>query len=42
MGECSVASVAEMVKREVGFSVILLDSKLNPLIESEATSGLEY
>ena len=42
MGECNVASVAEMVKREVGFSVILLDSKLYPLIDSEATSGLDY
>ena len=42
MGECNVASAAEIVKRQVGFEVILLDSKLYPLIESEATSGFDY
>lgn len=39
MGECNIAFVEEMVKHEVGFSIILLDSKL---IDSEATSWLEY
>ena len=31
MGECNVDSVAEMVKAQVGFDVVLLDSKLYPL-----------
>lgn len=30
------------MKHEVGFGIILLDSKLYPLIDSEATSWLEY
>ena len=31
MGECNVDSVAEMVKAQVGFDVVLLDSKPYPL-----------
>ena len=42
VGECSVKAVAEMVKRQVGFHAILLDSKLYPLIDSEATSGADF
>lgn len=42
MGECNVETVAEMVKSQVGFDVILLDSKLYPLIANHSTSGLDY
>ena len=42
MGECNVETVAEMVKAQVGFDVILLDCKLYPLIANDSTSGLDY
>lgn len=42
MGDCSVVKEAEMVKRQVGFDVVLLDSKLYPLISSDATSGIDF
>ena len=31
-----------MVKRQVGFDVVLLDSKLYPIINNDATSGTEF
>ncbi len=34
MGDCCVAKGAELVKRQVGFETILLDSKLYPLISN--------
>ena len=42
MGECNVTTVVEMVKNQIGFDVILLDSKLYPLIANDSTSGLDY
>jgi len=42
MGECTVSKVAELVKRQVGFEVVLLDSKLFPVIDNESTSGPEF
>ena len=42
MGECNVDTVAELVKAQVGFEVILLDCKLFPLIANNSTSGLDF
>lgn len=42
MGECTVSKAAELVKRQVGFDVVLLDSKLFPVIDGESTSGPEF
>ena len=33
---------ADMVKKQVGFDVILLDSKLYPLIANESTAGIDF
>lgn len=41
-GECTVGTVAEKVKAQVGFDTILLDSKLYPVLENDATSGIEF
>jgi hypothetical protein len=41
-GECTVGIVAEKVKAQVGFDTILLDSKLYPVFESDATTGTEF
>ena len=41
-GECTVGIVAEKVKAQVGFDTILLDSKLYPVIDNDATSGIEF
>ena len=41
-GECSVSCVLDMVKRQLGFEAILLDSKLFPLTNNESTSGEEF
>ena len=30
-GECNVVTASEMVQKQVGFSIVLLDSKLYPL-----------
>lgn len=42
MGECNVDTVAELVRAQVGFEVILLDCKLYPLIAHDSTSGLDF
>lgn len=43
LGECNVTSVSEMVKAQLGgLEVILLDSKLYPIMDNEATSGVEF
>lgn len=42
LGECNIETVADMVKNQVGFEVISLDSKLYPLIANDSTSGLDY
>ena len=41
-GECTVGIVAEKVKAQVGFDTILLDSKQYPVLENDATSGIEF
>ena len=41
-GECNVTTTAEKVQKQLGFSVILLDSKLFPITESETTSSSEF
>ena len=40
--ECSIPSVAARVKDEVGFDVILMNTKCNQITDSEATSGLDF
>ena len=40
--ECNVTSVSDMVKTQLGLEVILLDSKLYPSFDNEATSGVEF
>jgi hypothetical protein len=40
--EFNLCSVAEKVKKQLGFPVILLDSKLGPLIENESTSAAGF
>ena len=39
--QCNVSCVTDLVAKQVGFSVILLDSKCYPLPSSPATSGIE-
>lgn len=41
-GKCNVTTAAEKVQKQLGFSVILLDSKLFPITESETTSSSEF
>ena len=41
-GHCSPVNVAELVCQQVGFEVILLDSKCFPVLESETTSGIDF
>ena len=36
--QCNVTAVADLVGKQVGFEVVLLDSKLFPFFESEASS----
>ncbi len=40
--QCNVNSVTDLVAKQVGFSVILLDSKCYPLPSSPATSGFDF
>ena len=40
--ECNVCTVAEKMKKQLGFSVVLLDSKLFPLIDNESTTGAGF
>ena len=42
MGHCSAAMIAELVRQQVGFEVILLDSKCFPLLESDATKSHDF
>ena len=41
-GHCSPVNVAELVSQQVGFEVVLLDSKCLPVIESDTTTGADY
>lgn len=41
-GECCVSSVTEMVKKQVGFDVLLLDSKLHPVMDNESIMDTEF
>jgi hypothetical protein len=40
--ECNVPAVSEFVRSQLGFEVVLLDCKLYPIANTEATSGKEY
>ena len=40
--QCNLATVGKPVAQQVGFEVILLDSKAYPLLPSDATSGAQF
>ena len=40
--QCNVTAVADLVRKQVGFEVALLDSKLFPIFESEASSSSDF
>ena len=42
VGHCSPITAAELVKQQVGFEVVLLDSKCFPVLESDTTLGTDY
>ena len=42
VAECNVLAVSEFVRAQLGFEVVLLDSKLYPIANIEATSGMDY
>ena len=42
VGRCSPANVAELVKQQVGFQVVLLDSKCFQILESDTTTETDY
>ena len=41
-GHCSLATVAEFINQQVGFPVVLLDSKCYRIIESSTTNSTEF
>ena len=40
--QCNVTAVADLVRKQVGFEVVLLDSKLFPIFENEASSSFDF
>ena len=42
MGECNTSTAAEMVKHQIGLVVVLLDSKLYPVLNNETTRGVDF
>ena len=42
VGHCSLAVVAEAVHQQVGFDVVLLDSKAYPILEGDSTNSMEF
>ena len=42
IGNCTPSVVADLVRQQVGFPVILLDSKCFPILENETTSAIEF
>ena len=42
VGNCSPDIVADLIKQQVGFQVVLLDSKCFPILESDTTTGTDY
>lgn len=40
--QCTVQAVAELVAQQVGFEVVLLDSKCYQLLNTEGTSGVDF
>ena len=42
VGNCSPDIVAELIQQQVGFQVVLLDSKCFPILESDTTRGTDY
>ena len=41
-GHCSPRNVAELVRHQVGFEVVLLDSKCFPVLDSETMAGIDF
>ena len=42
IGDCTVSTAAEYVKRQIGFEVVLLNCKLCTLHNNEGTSGTDF
>ena len=42
IGHCSPSVVAESVRQQVGFEVVLLDSKCFPILETDSTTTTEF
>lgn len=42
VGHCSPSAVAELVQQQVGFEVVLLDSKCFPVVDCESTTAAEF
>ena len=42
VGHCSPSLVAELVRQQVGFEVVLLDSKCFPILESETIAATDF
>lgn len=40
--KCTIKAVAEMVKEQLSFDVVLLDSKCFPLLDNDSTKGVEF
>ena len=40
--DCSVGKATECVRKQIGLDVVLLNSKLYPIIDNENTSGAEF
>ena len=40
--DCSVTRATECVRKQIGLDVVLLDSKLFPIMDNESTSGAEF
>ena len=41
-GVCSPSSVAEKVRQQVSFEIVLLDSKCFPILENDATASIDF
>ena len=39
---CSLTTVSNLVQQQIGFEVILLDSKCFPVMESDTTNSIEF
>ena len=39
LGQCSVPLVAQLVKEQVGYDIVLLNNKLYPILDAPSTRG---